>query len=78
MAHPNFTPDDLNPHVHSDTCGKCRKKFQQGERVVSAYIVDRVGPNTANLGQRGIYLFEEYELVHVDCTDTLLKKGLKQ
>jgi hypothetical protein len=71
-----FIPDDLRPHVESDTCGRCRKKFQRGDRLTTAFIFDRRGLNPLNLGNTGAMLNEEFELVHIDCHDPLLKKGL--
>jgi hypothetical protein len=64
-----------NPHVDSTICGKCRKPFAAGHRVCIAYIVENSGINPETL-QRGLWLFEEYELVHRDCTDPFLTKGI--
>jgi hypothetical protein len=69
-------PDDLNPHVDSDVCGKCRKTLLPGHRVIPAYIVLRQGCNPANLRERGVMLTGEYEMCHADCRDPYLKKGL--
>jgi len=71
-----FNPEDVRPHVDTGVCGKCRRKLEKGHRVTVAHIVDRVGNNARNLGEKGIYLFDEYELTHIDCRDPLLKKGL--
>ena len=70
-------PEDRVPHVDTHVCGKCRKEFKPGERVVNAYIFHSVGLNPLNLGNKGVLLQEEFEFVHVDCRDPLLKKGLK-
>jgi len=72
-----FQPEDRHPHVGSGTCGKCRKPFGPGHRVVIVNIVDRRGANPQNLGEIGVMLFEEYELAHANCRDPLLKKGLQ-
>ncbi len=66
------------PHVEGDTCGKCRKKFKQGHRLTQAHIFDRRDVNPQNLVEVGIMLFEQFELVHVDCRDPFLVKGLDQ
>lgn len=69
-------PDDLSPHVGSDTCGRCRKPLLPGQRVFPAYIVLRKGLNPTNLREKGVMLTGEYEMVHADCHDPYLKKGL--
>jgi len=71
-----YQPEDDNPHVDSDTCGKCRKKFERGHRVCVANIVAYVGPNPENLKESGCNIYPEYELVHIDCRDPFLKRGL--
>lgn len=71
-----FQPEDTRPHVDSGICGRCRRKLEKGHRICVAHIVDRVGSNARNLGELGLYIFEEYEFVHIDCNDPLLKKGL--
>ena len=69
-----YAPEDNEQHVDGDTCGRCRKKLGPGHRVVTALIVESTGPNPANLKERGSHLFaDEYELVHIDCKDPLLK-----
>jgi hypothetical protein len=70
-----YTHEDERPHVDPHICGKCRKPFVKGDRVTQAYIFSHRGVNPLNLGNTGAHLFEEYELVHIDCTDPLLKKG---
>lgn len=70
-----YTPDDDRPHVDQDTCGKCRKKFEKGNRIVQVHIFDRAGNDPMNLARKGLFLFEEYEFAHVDCKDPFLKKG---
>jgi len=69
-------PEDLNPHVDSDVCGRCRKPFLPGHRVFAAYIVLRKGCNPTNLRERGVMLTGEYEMIHADCNDPYLNKGL--
>lgn len=77
MAHLIYQPgEDDHPHVDADTCGKCRKPLGPGHRVTIAHIVERAGANPVNIKERGATLFEEYEIVHVNCHDPLLKRGL--
>jgi len=76
MSDDQYNPADDRPHVPDGVCGKCRKEFGRGHRVTIVNIVEGTGINPSNLGQRGLFLFKEWELVHVDCKDPLLKKGL--
>jgi hypothetical protein len=69
--------EDSRPHVASDTCGRCRRKFERGHRVTTAYIFERAGVNPNDMLSLGAYLEAEFELVHIDCTDPLLVKGVK-
>jgi hypothetical protein len=57
-------------------CGKCRRKFNPGDRVTQAFIIDYVGVHPQNLAELGAYLNQEFELIHVDCTNPDLSKGL--
>lgn len=68
-------PDHKRPHVDSDTCGRCRKKLEQGHRVAVAHIVDRSGVDPSDLGRRGLFLFDEFEFAHINCKDPYLTKG---
>jgi hypothetical protein len=70
-------PEDKKQHVDVGVCGKCRKKFLEGDRIVHAYIFSHAGVDPRNLAAKGAFLHEEYELVHADCTDPKLKKGFK-
>ena len=76
MADDIFNSDDDRPHVDTNVCGKCRKEFKRGNRVGPAYIFEGKGINPLNLGNSGVHLFAEFELVHIDCNDPFLKKGL--
>lgn len=66
----------IRPHTDDGACGKCRKKFDKGDRVTAAYIVDRVGCDPSNLSRKGVHLYEEFELVHIDCNDPRLTQGI--
>jgi len=76
MAVDKYRPEDSRPHVNSDVCGKCRKKLLSGHRVSIAHIVERAGADKMNLTRQGLYLYEEFEIVHVNCNDPFLKKGI--
>lgn len=76
MADDRYNPEDDRPHVDTHVCGKCRKPFERGHRMAQALIFERKGLNPHNLGNTGALVFEEFEFVHVDCHDPLLKKGL--
>ncbi len=75
MAEDTYTPGDERPRVGDHQCGKCRKELSRGHRVSIAHIVDRPGNDNMNLSRKGLYLYEEFEFVHVDCSDPFLKKG---
>lgn len=66
----------LKPHVDEGTCGKCRKRFEAGDRIMPAYIFERFGAHPANMNARGNWIKEEHEYVHVCCADPKLVKGL--
>jgi len=72
----NFVPEDLRPHVTSYICGRCRKPIGKGHRVLVARIAEGKGYNPNNINDVGLSLMEEFEMVHVDCRDPLLKKGM--
>lgn len=75
MADDKYNPGDENPKVGDNQCGKCRKALSRGHRVAIAHIVDRAGNDMMNLSRKGLYLYEEFEFVHIDCHDPFLKKG---
>lgn len=43
--------------------------------MTQAFIIDHVGAHPLNLAALGAFFLEEFELVHVDCTDPTLVKG---
>lgn len=57
--------------VAADTCARCRKTFKSGDRVTTAMIVLRTGPNPAakTPWERGCEMSADFELVHIACTD---------
>ena len=67
--------DHSRPHQPDDTCGKCKRKFGAYDRVSMAYIIERSGVDPNNVSRRGLYLYQEFEFVHIDCTDPRLIKG---
>lgn len=62
----------LGPRHDSSVCGKCRKSFKPGDRVLVAHIVVKCGFNPANR-ETGAWLSEEFELVHVMCENPSLE-----
>lgn len=76
MSWDKFQPEDEQPHVDTDTCGKCRKKFAKGHRVSIANIIAEVGFNPERVTEKGCQIYPEYEMVHIDCRDPFLKRGL--
>ncbi len=62
--------------VDSTTCTRCRKRFQKGDRIAQAFIIDSVGVHPLNLAALGAFFSEEFELVHIDCRDPDLTKGI--
>ena len=68
--------DHTRPHVPNHVCGKCRKEFEQGDRLIITRIFDKKGFAAFDFSLPGAYVFEEYEFVHVDCRDPKLVKGL--
>lgn len=69
-------PEDLVPRVHSDVCTRCRKAILAGHRIIQVRISGGRGVNPANMGERGIFISDEWEFTHVDCYDPLLKNRI--
>lgn len=68
--------EHLDAHVDSTVCGRCRKDLGPGHRVTIAHIVQEIGIDTGTF-RKGTTMGSEYEVVHVDCRDPLLVKGLR-
>jgi len=68
--------EHLRPHCETCICGKCRKPIGAGHRVTQAMIAISEGRDPRNVFVKGMMLAEEWELVHIDCNDPLLVKGL--
>lgn len=60
------------PRCNGDTCIKCRRKFQRGERVLIVNIIEKTGKNPSNPLQVGSWLSGEFEIMHANCEDTAL------
>ncbi len=56
-------------------CAKCRKQFSPGDRVVTAFIVQKVGRNMETKDM-GAWLGEDFELIHAACPDPGLEGTL--
>lgn len=73
---PDMHNDHLRPHCDTYVCARCRKPINKGDRVQQVFISLGEGRNPANFVERGLLLSDEWEMVHVDCNDPLLVKGL--
>jgi len=49
-------------------CTVCHKLFMPGDRVISVFIVQKVGRNMETMDV-GAWLGESFELAHVVCAD---------
>jgi len=76
MGYKTFHPEDCSPHTDVRTCSRCRKKFEKGHRVIQVHIFESASLNPRNLGNTGAMLYEEFELMHADCHDPFLKRGV--
>ena len=65
---------EMQARTASDTCVRCRQKFEPGHRVLMSWIVDSTGAHPTNLQARGSYLHEEFELTQTDCRDPYLRE----
>ena len=65
----------LKARSYGDTCGRCYKKFEKGDRVLIANIFERSGRHPHNLQAQGAIFSGEFDVVHVDCNDPQLLKG---
>jgi hypothetical protein len=63
----------LHPRGNADTCIKCKKKFEKGDRVQMAFIVIGTGKNPHNPQELGATLSEEFEMTHINCADRQLE-----
>lgn len=66
----------IYPRCNGDTCVKCRRKFQRGDRVVIVHIVENVGSNPSNPREVGAWLSGEFEMQHSICADPGLDSTL--
>ena len=64
----------MDQHVGFDTCGRCRKKFKLGERVMVAFIVEavNVNPEMPTAGLQALISGNKGEMIHADCADPML------
>jgi len=67
--------DILRQRVPLHTCAKCRKAVKPGDRVIAAYIVQKVGRNPATK-DIGAWIGEDFEFIHASCVDTQLNGTL--
>jgi hypothetical protein len=76
MSNAQSKTDHAKPRVSVETCARCRKKFERGNRVTYCLIFDRAGRDPKNIAAMGVHLIHEYELIHIDCRDPFLVKGI--
>ena len=69
--------EHLKAHVDSTVCGKCRRALRKGDRVQIAHIVEDPAGVDPGTFRKGTVMAAEYEVVHVNCNDPLLVKGIK-
>ena len=72
----DLSKDHLRPHCDTYVCSRCRRPIEKGDRIQQVYISLGEGRNPTNIMERGLILSDEWEMVHVDCNDPLLVKGL--
>jgi hypothetical protein len=63
----------VQKRVPDNTCARCRRKFQIGDRLTWAFIL--INPDARNpnrITERGLELGTDTEFAHVDCTDPTL------
>lgn len=62
----------IYPRSDGSTCIKCRRKFEQGDRVLIVNIIERVGSNPSNPREVGSWFSGEFEIQHSNCADPSL------
>lgn len=63
----------LSRSVQLDRCARCRLAFQQGDRIVTCFIVQHVSRNPAEQTlELQTYLNSDVELAHAECRDPSL------
>ena len=67
-----------HPRGNADTCIKCRKKFDKGDRVQIVHIVTGTGRNPHNPREFGAFLSDEFEMSHISCLDPQLSSDIIQ
>jgi len=60
------------PKVNGDTCVKCRRKFERGDRVQVVNIIENIGSHPSNPKLVGAWFAGEFEIQHSNCADTCL------
>jgi len=64
----------LEQRTPTTTCAVCHKFFSPGDRVITIFIVQKIGPNMET-HDTGAWLAEEFELAHAVCADPALDRG---
>ena len=65
----------LQQRTTTTTCAVCHKLFSPGDRVVTIFIVQKIGHNMETQDM-GAWLGENFELAHAVCADPGLEGNL--
>lgn len=65
----------IRQRTATTTCAVCHRLFDKGDRVVTVFIVQKVGRNMETQDM-GAWLGEDFELAHVVCPDPGLEGNL--
>lgn len=57
------------PRCNGDTCVRCRRKFERGDRVQVVNIIEKIGHNPSNPREVGAWFAGEFEVQHSNCAD---------
>jgi len=58
----------LRQKTPTSECAKCHRAFFPGDRVMTAFIVQKVGRNMETK-DIGAWLGDDFELIHASCPD---------
>ena len=62
-------PKTIYPRCSGDTCIRCRRKFERGDRVQIVNIIEKVGSHPVNPLEMGAWFAGEFEIQHALCAD---------
>jgi hypothetical protein len=58
------------------TCNRCHKRFNPGDRVVIANVIEKVGRNPSDIMQEGSWLSGEFEMSHLMCDNPAMSHSI--